>query len=273
MSLKKILFFASAFIGMFSFFPLSASAQVPFDQSHFISVSGKVTVSHGKRSRKVHKNSTVNEGDTVATGKKSSAALRFFDGSEMKVMSNTRFTISKLAKTSEDKIFNFNLAVGKLKAFVKKLTTSHSAFEIDAGGIVCGVRGTEYEVDFDPHQDKVDIVVTEGSVWAKSGGETYQYGAGGQGHFIGRKPNPGGGQDQGSKGPGKKTQGSSTAQPPGPPDNFTPFYGMGGNRPDPFQPLTGGPPDINRITNKTGDDTLLGLGAHTLILQLKYPEQ
>ena len=171
MSLKRNLLLLSIASCLLSFVSPPVSAQTSFKQSHFTSVKGKVTVSQGGKSREVRKNSTVKQGDTVATGKNSSATLRFFDGSEIRMTSGTKFTIGKLVETSQDKIFNFNLAFGKLVAVVRKLISSRSSFEIDAGGVVCGVRGTEYEVDYDPNSGKMDLFVTDGHVWARAGGK------------------------------------------------------------------------------------------------------
>jgi hypothetical protein len=267
---KKIFLFLSALSCLLPFFPSSLAAQSQPNQGVFTSVSGEVSVTHARKSATALKDSTITEGDDVLTGKNSTATLRFFDGSELSVKPETKFTIGKLQKgAGEDKILQFKLAIGKLFATVKKLASSKSSFEIEAGGVVCGVRGTEYEVDFDPDKDKVDIFVTDGNVWAKSGGETFQYGPGGEGHFTDGKPN----SEDGNQGQGNKGKGTPAAQPPGPPNNFSPFYGLNGNQTDPFQPLTGATTDTHSIAGKTGDDNLLGLGAHTVILQFKYPEQ
>src|SRR5260221_6516224 len=199
MSSKKILLSLIFLFCLLPLLPSSSTAQTQPNQGVFTSVSGGVTVIHGQKSSEALKGSTVKEGETVTTDKNSSATLRFFDGSELKVKPETKFTISKLQKnTAEDKILKFKLALGKLLATVKKLTTSKSSFEIEAGGVVCGVRGTEYEVDYDPSQDKVDILVIDGNVWAESGGETFQYGPGGEGHFNEGKP----GADNGTQGQG-----------------------------------------------------------------------
>ncbi|SRR5579871_4750757 len=271
MLLKKTPILSAAL--SFLLFSPALSATTRPNQGVFTSVSGSVTVLHGGKASPAQKDSTVLEGDQVSTDKDSTATLSFFDGSELNVKPGTQFNIGKLRKSgTSDKIFQFKLALGKLFATVKKLASSKSSFEIDAGGVICGVRGTQYEVDYDPNRHLVDIFVKEGNVWAKAGGQTYQYGPGNEGHFTGGKPNnPNIGNGQVNKGKGNMPAGSPN-QPPGPPDSFSPFYGMGGNQGDPFKPLTGGAPDTGNAANKAGDDQFLGLGAHTLIIQFKMPE-
>src|ERR1043165_5376074 len=114
-------------------------------QGVFTSVKGDVQVKFkkNKKTKAAQKDLTVFEGDTVTTKGGSEATIRFFDGSELKISQNTKFTLTALKKpTEQDKVIKFKLFIGKLVAEVKKLTTSKSSFEIEAGGVVCGVRGT-----------------------------------------------------------------------------------------------------------------------------------
>ena len=257
---------------LFSFSPSLLQAKPSTVPAVLTSVSGKVTWVQGKKTHILHQDSKVLEGQTLATSKDSTATIRFFDGSELQVRPETKFVLSQVRKDGpQDKILHFKLLIGKLFAKVQSLASSQSSFEVEAGRAWSGVRGTQYEVGYDPNQGKVDLFVKEGNVWAKTGGNTYQYGAGSEGHFTNGKPNnPTDGNGQGNKTQGKKGKGD---QPPFSPNNFDPFYGMGGNQPDPFKPLTGGVPDTGNVTGKTGDTALQGLGAPLLNLQLKYPEQ
>jgi len=58
-----------------------------------------------------------------------------------------------------------------MKARVKKLTTSSSVFEIQAGGVVAGVRGTVFGVDYDKAKNVVNAQTFEGSIFTLSGGK------------------------------------------------------------------------------------------------------
>jgi hypothetical protein len=163
------------------------------NQGIFTSVNGKVQIKSksGNKTREAKKDSTVLEGERITTGKDSSAVLRLFDGSELKVSSKTEFWLSKLQTPSvKDKVLKFKLAFGQLAAKVKKLASSKSSFEIEAGGVVCGVRGTEYTYSYDPVTNKVTVKVLEGTVFMNSGGQTYLFTAGQTIEFNNGQPSP-----------------------------------------------------------------------------------
>jgi hypothetical protein len=165
-------------------------------------VKGKVRVKSKdrKKTREARKDSTVLEGERVLTDDFSSATLRFLDGTEVKVAPKTEFILAKLqAPTAKDKVINIKLAFGKLLAKVKKLASSKSSFEIEAGGVVCGVRGTQYSYSYDPKTKIVTVKVLEGTVFMNSGGQTYLFTAGQTIEFNNGKPSPNNppGQSQG----------------------------------------------------------------------------
>ena len=165
---------------------LWADVPAPVNQGVFTSVTGKVQVKKKKKSRQVHKDSTVKEGDRIVTGPKSSAVLRLFDGSELSISADSSLGLTKLQKPTEtDKLMKFKLFVGRFLAKVQKLASAKSSFEVEAGGVVCGVRGTQFEMGFNPNTGKVGLDVTEGSVWVTSDGQTHTFGAGQQGVFNG----------------------------------------------------------------------------------------
>lgn len=142
-------------------------------QAIFISVDGDVSVVLGKGQKALpaKKDLTVTEGDRIIARNDSSAVLRLFDGSELTISPNTEFQLTKLQKPSKkDKVLKFELFIGKLAALVKALTTAHSSFEIEAGGVVCGVRGTRYAMEFDPQRREMLLIVDQGAVYCTSKG-------------------------------------------------------------------------------------------------------
>ena len=193
-------------------------AATTLNQGMFTSVNGKVQVktSKGKKTRSAKKDAAVIEGERIKTDKTSTATLRLFDGSELQISPNTEFALSKLQQpTLKDKVIRFKLLVGKLFAKVKKLATSKSSFEIEAGGVVCGVRGTQYSYSYDPATNQVTVHVDEGTVYLNSNGNTYIFTAGQTATFDNGKPgksNPdqSNGGDNGDKG-GKQDGSSSLA--------------------------------------------------------------
>ncbi len=143
------------------------------NQGVLISVNGDVQIKVKKNRKTViaKKDMTVFEGDRITTKDKSTATLRLFDGSELKISEKTKFVLTALQKpTEQTKIIKFKLLIGKLFAEVKKLTTSESAFEIEAGGVVCGVRGTKFSMENNgAPKPKVILQVFDGSVYAIDG--------------------------------------------------------------------------------------------------------
>lgn len=180
-------------------------------QGLFTSVSGtvKVTSKSGAKTRTAQKDSTVVEGEQIVTGKNSEATLHFFDGSDLNISPGTKLVLTKMQKSPTlDKILLFKLFVGNLLAKVQKLATSKSSFEIEAGGVVCGVRGTQFDYSYDPANQKVTVKVDDGKVWVDVNKNTYVFIGGQKGIFLNGIPdptNPG----QAPKG-GKPTSGNPT---------------------------------------------------------------
>jgi hypothetical protein len=137
----------------------------------FISVKGNVLVKNSSGSSRPAKvGSKVAQDERVVTAKDAEATLQFFDGSQLILKPGTDLRLTKLEKPSEkDKVLQFKILVGELLAKVEKLASTKSSFEIEAGGVVCGVRGTEFSMKYDSAHT-LDLHVSSGSVYAKVGG-------------------------------------------------------------------------------------------------------
>lgn len=196
-SIRRLFFLASALILVPAFSgaaPSATSKATPSKSKSksdvkpravFTNVKGKVEVKKkGSKNRSVKKDSTASVGDRIVADKDANATLRLFDGSELKIGSKTDFQLTKLTEGEKDKNIKFKLAAGKLWAKVKKLASRRSSFEIEAGGVVCGVRGTEYSVQYDPESGKVILDVDDGTVWTDSNGQTHTFTAGQDGEFL-----------------------------------------------------------------------------------------
>ncbi len=143
------------------------------NQGIFTSVSGKVKVKtkKGHKTKTAKKEMTVFEGDRIIAGDDGKATLRLFDGSSLDISPKTEFVLSKIRKSDDNgKTLSFKLVVGQLLAAVEKLTTSNSSFEIEAGGVVCGVRGTKFSMQCDgKSKPEVQLHVFEGVVYSIDG--------------------------------------------------------------------------------------------------------
>jgi hypothetical protein len=167
----------------------------------FTSVTGKVEIKghKGHMLRIAHKDVTVVEGERIITGANAQATLQTFDGSEIQISPNTDVWMEKLRKPdANDKVIQFKMEMGQLMAQVKHLFSAQSSFEISAGGVVCGVRGTQYQVKYDPSTHTVYLGVLDGTVYAGSNGQTRDYGKGSSEVF--RNGVPVGGANNGIQG-------------------------------------------------------------------------
>jgi hypothetical protein len=171
-------------------------------------------------------------------------------------------TIQKLP--GQDKVLHFKLLVGKLMATVEKLASSQSSFEVEAGGVVCGVRGTEYSMQYDPATNKVNVQVLEGTVWVQAGNNNYTYGAGQGGSFTNGNPDQGHNDNNGGTNNGGQSKGGN---------DFNPFYGFNGNGgDDPGGSLTDLGGAAGQVVGETGDNGRGDVGNPGVVIQLDFPE-
>jgi hypothetical protein len=116
--------------------------------------------------------SVVSQGDTVRLKDKTSrVVLKVSDGTELRLRGKTemrfqQFNQSASGKTRKTKL---ELAWGSFWAKVAKLTTKSSRFEIKAGGVVCGVRGTVIGGWYNPDKDAGGYYNFQGVVYTDNG--------------------------------------------------------------------------------------------------------
>ncbi|HVZ81281.1 MAG TPA: FecR domain-containing protein [bacterium] len=207
--MKKLLVAALALILISGFSGTSAATKAG-SQGVITDLSGKVQIQNKKKkSRAAKKASVVAEGERVITGSDSKATLQMFDGSELKLSPGTEFQVTKVERPGgDDKIMHFKLLVGRVFASVKKLASSKSSFEVEAGGVVCGVRGTQFGMDYDPVKNKVGLGVFEGSVYTHYHGHSQIYGAGQNVNFHDGEPDHPGNGGNGNGGANGKGSGN-----------------------------------------------------------------
>jgi hypothetical protein len=131
---------------------------------------GKVYVVHGGVQHKAVPPEPLAEADEIKTGADSKGYLEFQNGGVVEVGANSDVKVKQLEVSSEDLKARFLLAWGKFRAKVKKLASSQSSFEVEAGGVVAGVRGTVFGVEYDKAKQKVDAETYEGSIFTRAGG-------------------------------------------------------------------------------------------------------
>jgi ferric-dicitrate binding protein FerR (iron transport regulator) len=183
----------------------------------FSSVKGTVTVQGtGGKNRQVQPNDKAYSGEAIQVGPKSETMITLADGSTLDLTANSRMVLASLKQpTPLLKNFMFQLGLGKVYAIVSKLVGSKSSFEIEGGGVICGVRGTEFSMEYDPNTGKVEVAVLKGMV-SVLGKDTVQNFTAGQhgsflnGHSLGNNGAPGSSPVP----PGSKSPGPPPANPP-----------------------------------------------------------
>jgi hypothetical protein len=134
-------------------------------------VEGSVDVVHKDAKSQAKPPQLLYEEDSIATGKTGKAYLEFQEGGTVEIGPKTEVKIREVNVKPDSFRARFLMAYGKMKAKVKKLTTSSSVFEIQAGGVVAGVRGTVFGVDYDKTKNVVNAQTFEGSIFTLAGGK------------------------------------------------------------------------------------------------------
>jgi hypothetical protein len=119
-----------------------------------------------KAGRLLKKGDRLKKEHEVKIASRSRLEILFPDGTVMRFAEKTDVKMNELAfnKKTDSKNVKVGLAVGKLWANVRKLTTSDSAVEVRTSNAVAGVRGTVYRVNAE--EDKSALIkVYDGAVY------------------------------------------------------------------------------------------------------------
>jgi hypothetical protein len=104
------------------------------------------------------------EGDRILVGDDTEVILSLKSETLVHLDENTEMMVARLGENpSGGFLSRLRLLTGSILSDVKKnLGESRSSFEVDAGGVVCGVRGTIFEVSADG--DQIETSTDEGIV-------------------------------------------------------------------------------------------------------------
>jgi hypothetical protein len=131
-------------------------------------------------------------GDELKVGADSQATLMLQSDTSVQVSPNSDVKIDQIADNHQGGFFSkLKITAGQLLADVRKhLDESQSTFEVEANGVVCGVRGTAFEVN--AQGDEVQALTHEGTVEVKTAGQDNLVQAGNaysfrRGRFVGQR--------------------------------------------------------------------------------------
>jgi hypothetical protein len=138
--------------------------------------------SQTNRWRALKKGTPVKPGDTVRTGNNSRLELKIDDGSRVVMGSRSRVQV---AESAPSRIFS--LAVGRVKAFIKRLRPQ-TKFEIRTPLAAAAVRGTVFEIGYDQEQSAGFLEVDRGVVALSQAGRQVDVRAGERMGFMKNVP-------------------------------------------------------------------------------------
>ncbi len=115
----------------------------------------------------------VDAGDEVKVGAASDVSLMLGTETSVHLDENSDLKIETLSPSQAGGFLSrLQVLAGRLMADVKKnLQQSQSSFEVESNGVICGVRGTAFEVEAEG--DDAKVTTHEGKVEVAGGGETH----------------------------------------------------------------------------------------------------
>lgn len=146
-----------------------AVGRVPEGTAMLVRFSGPVMITRYGTTTPVAalEGASLSPGDTVATGYGGRALLRLADGSEVRVFPNSELYVKELGTSYTGGVISrFRCGFGALFAKVRKMTARESTFQVETPLMTLGVRGTAFQMVFDPKQGG-NVAVGEGAVELK----------------------------------------------------------------------------------------------------------
>lgn len=93
---------------------------------------------------------TVQPGDEIITKPDSEVSLAFNDSAMVRISGGSEVKVEELDRPDKNSfVSRLKLITGLVLSQVAKLGQGRSSFEVETGGVVCGVRGTVFEVQKD----------------------------------------------------------------------------------------------------------------------------
>ena len=120
---------------------LGTSAATAFAQAQLVYRQGEVTVRRGAQSFPADIGASLAQDDLVITGTSATAILMLNGNTQVKMREKTEFRIAGLGTDT-----TLDLKQGSL--FTNIIGKLHGAFDIRTGGVLAGVRGTEFFVAY-----------------------------------------------------------------------------------------------------------------------------
>lgn len=122
-----------------------------------ILVKGLLTVSRGSQaSQSLQRGSDIFQGDTLRTGDNSQSQIRFTDGGQLTLQSNSEFQLQVYQNEAGDKKFNAKFIKGAFRAVSGAIGKSEPQnYQVTTKVATLGIRGTDYSAALDANGELV----------------------------------------------------------------------------------------------------------------------
>lgn len=156
--------------------PSPAPVSVPFAGATISQWKGTIHLNlPGQTTSSPAQGETLPPGTVLETGG-GQLLLQLADGSQVLVRAHTRLTVQQPTPTDRG---YFQLLLGRIRAIITKRTGGAPPFELGTPSAVIAVRGTQFEVEVDKHEETtVDVFEGTVEVFGKHSGTSVLVGAG-----------------------------------------------------------------------------------------------
>ncbi len=131
----------------------ASTAEVPHFDGTIERLSGNVNLVKASGAVEIaHANQSLHDGDRLDAKSDGRALVRLRDQSELTVEANSSVTIEevKVDEKRDTRNITLNLIRGKIRNHVQKKYEGENSFSVKTPTAVAGVRGTDFEVSFEP---------------------------------------------------------------------------------------------------------------------------
>lgn len=128
--------------------------------AHAVFVRGEVVHQHGDDTQPLLAGASLRSGDRIRTGPKSSASLRFADGSRLLIPAGSDITLEQLLALGREAIPTVRLGVrkGSADSLVTPNARRLPIYEVRTPHVNLGVRGTEFRVQADDASSRMQVL-------------------------------------------------------------------------------------------------------------------
>jgi hypothetical protein len=130
------------------------------------------------------------EGEEILSGDAQTTVIELKNKSEIVVGPNTSFALEKSKADAGVVQTNIQLFYGLLRSVVRKKLNDNESYKINSGGVVMGIRGTDFVVEVGRKDMVITIHTLEGSVAATDPNNTLLVNAGNLARIVPRQPIP-----------------------------------------------------------------------------------